>query len=379
MSSDDFFSDIAEKPTEFAPSTFAERGVAVDFTTPLLVQARVRPGRKGSLDIVLPNLAGGRGSYILDWRALLNFMPVSLHDHSLHEAVLKLDRIDPTTVRTAVLTVAAQGLAGREAKQQARTLLDEDEQSALLTNFLPVAELLKRAGLSVRDLAGGEGEAGLNEVRMRHALNRVAGMLGISTEVLYQRVEALARLIVPVGLPWAPAPGRLRRLLTDLDRFAESVSKWRAQDQSGVGEVADLAAAVARYTANLARVTLNDADTRSRDMLRAVREWESEGRVIGECLSRLAWLLDGWAYMVTLWGSMATEPHERQRDAMLEISRLIPVMPKEITEREVHLSGLDQQMRAVQRKWVKTNQDWRTGRMMRSAMTRNEVLKGAMR
>jgi hypothetical protein len=36
-------------------------------------------------------------------------------------------------------------------------------------------------------------------------------------------------------------------------------------------------------------------------------------------------------------------------------------------------------MRAVQRKWVKTNQDWRTGRMMRSAMTRNEVLKGAMR
>jgi hypothetical protein len=356
-----FFSDIAEKPTEFAPSTFAERGVAVDFTTPLLEQARVRPGRKGSLDIVLPNLAGGRGSYILDWRALLNFMPVSLHDHSLHEAVLKLDRIDPTTVRTAVLTVAAQGLAGREAKQQARTLLDEDEQSALLTNFLLVAELLKRAGLSVRDLAGGE------------------GMLGISTEVLYQRVEALARLIVPVGLPWAPAPGRLRRLLTDLDRFAESVSKWRAQDQSGVGEVADLAAAVARYTANLARVTLNDADTRSRDMLRAVREWESEGRVIGECLSRLAWLLDGWAYMVTLWGSMATEPHERQRDAMLEISRLIPVMPKEITEREVHLSGLDQQMRAVQRKWVKTNQDWRTGRMMRSAMTRNEVLKGAMR
>ena len=42
MSSADIFGQILEKPAEFAPSTFAQRGVAVDFTTPLLVQARIR-------------------------------------------------------------------------------------------------------------------------------------------------------------------------------------------------------------------------------------------------------------------------------------------------------------------------------------------------
>ena len=42
MSSADILGQIMEKPAEFAPSTFAQRGVAVDFTTPLLVQSRIR-------------------------------------------------------------------------------------------------------------------------------------------------------------------------------------------------------------------------------------------------------------------------------------------------------------------------------------------------
>src|SRR3954469_23505045 len=143
MSSADILGQIMEKPAEFAPSTFGQRGVAVDFTTPLLVQARIREsGGSGpnGVELILPNLAGGKGSYILTWRSLVQFATITLHDHALYENVLKLDRIDPATVRTATLTVAAQGLAGRDAMRRAVELLDQEKKEALLTNFLLVAD-----------------------------------------------------------------------------------------------------------------------------------------------------------------------------------------------------------------------------------------------
>jgi hypothetical protein len=90
----------------------------------------------------------------------------------------------------------------------------------------------------------------------------------------------------------------------------------------------------------------------------------------------LAWLLDGWSYIVALWTSVEHEPHERQRDTILEMARLIPVMPREISEWTE--SGLDQESKTIQRKWVRLNQDWRTGRNLMDSVARNEVLKGAM-
>ena len=73
MSSADILGQIMEKPAEFAPSTFAQRGVAVDFTTPLLVQSRIRQSDGDRVELILPNLAGGKGSYILAWRSLVQF------------------------------------------------------------------------------------------------------------------------------------------------------------------------------------------------------------------------------------------------------------------------------------------------------------------
>ena len=64
-------------------------------------------------------------------------------------------------------------------------------------------------------------------------------------------------------------------------------------------------------------------------------------------------------------------------DAILDLARLIPVMPKEVSEWTE--SGLDHEARTIQRKWVRLNQDWRTGRNLRDQVVRNELLKGAMR
>jgi hypothetical protein len=375
MSSADILGQIMEKPAEFAPSTFAQRGVAVDFTTPLLVQARIRQSNGEKVELILPNLAGGKGSYILAWRSLVQFATVTLHDHSLYEAVLGIERMDPATVRTATLSVAAKGLAGRDAMRRAQTLLAQEKEEALLTNFLLVVDMLKLAGISAQELmAGRPGED--TEARMKRAIFQVAHTLQISPEILYQRIEVLTRSTFTVGLPWAPTPGRLRRLLGDLDAFAESLTQWQSRDVTAAAEVGRFAAAVAVHTTTLARVTMGESDLLIRNVLSIMRNWEREAKIISAQMSRLAWLLDGWSYIVALWTSVENEPHERQRDTILEMARLIPVMPREISEWTE--SGLEQESKSIQRKWVRLNQDWRTGRNLHDMVARNEVLKGAM-
>jgi hypothetical protein len=375
MSSADILGQIMEKPAEFAPSTFAQRGVAVDFTTPLLVQARIRQSNGEKVELILPNLAGGKGSYILAWRSLVQFATVTLHDHSLYEAVLGIERMDPATVRTATLSVAAKGLAGRDAMRRAQTLLEQEKEEALLTNFLLVVDLLKLAGISAQDLmAGRPGED--TEARMKRAIFQVANTLQISPEILYQRIEVLTRSTFTVGLPWAPTPGRLRRLLGDLDAFAESLTQWQSRDVTAAAEVGRFGAAVALHTTTLARVTMGESDALIRNVLSIMRNWERDAKIISGHMSRLAWLLDGWSYIVALWTSVENEPHERQRDTILEMARLIPVMPREISEWTE--SGLEQESKSIQRKWVRLNQDWRTGRNLHDMVARNEVLKGAM-
>ncbi|QQP90835.1 hypothetical protein IGS68_06310 [Skermanella sp. TT6] len=376
MSSADLIGQIMEKPAEFAPSTFAQRGVAVDFTTPLLVQARIRQSTGDSVELILPNLAGGRGSYILAWRSLVQFATITMHDHALYESVLRVERIDPATVRTATLGVAAEGLAGRDAMRRAQALLAQEKEEALLTNFLLVVDLLKLAGISAQELMTGRpGED--TEARMKRAIFQVSGALNISPEILYQRIESLTRSTFSVGLPWAPAPGRLRRLLLDLDSFQETVSQWQSRDVSGAAEVGRFAVQVAIHTTTMARLTLVETDAILRNVLSIMRNWDRDSRVVSGQMSRLAWLLDGWSYIVSLWTSVVNEPHERQRDAILDLARLIPVMPKEVSEWTE--SGLEQEARTIQRKWVRLNQDWRTGRNLRDQVVRNELLKGAMR
>ena len=375
MSSADILGQIMEKPAEFAPSTFAQRGVAVDFTTPLLVQSRIRQSDGERVELILPNLAGGKGSYILAWRSLVQFATVTLHDHALYDAVLSIERMDPATVRTATLSVAAKGLAGRDAMRRAQTLLAQEKEEALLTNFLLVVDLLKLAGISAQELmAGRAGED--TEARMKRAIFQVARTLQISPEILYQRIEVLTRSTFTVGLPWAPTPGRLRRLLGDLDAFAESLTQWQSRDVTAAAEVGRFAAAVALHTTSLARVTMGESDKLIRNVLSIMRNWERDAKIISAQMSRLAWLLDGWSYIVALWISVENEPHERQRDTILEMARLIPVMPREISEWTD--SGLDQESKSIQRKWVRLNQDWRTGRNLQDMVARNEVLKGAM-
>ena len=163
-------------------------------------------------------------------------------------------------------------------------------------------------------MAGRPGED--TEARMKRAIFQVANTLHISPEILYQRIEVLTRSTFTVGLPWAPTPGRLRRLLGDLDAFAELLTQWQSRDVTAAAEVGRFGAAVALHTTTLARVTMGESDVLIRNVLSIMRNWERDAKIISAQMSRLAWLLDGWSYIVALWTSVENEPHERQRDTI---------------------------------------------------------------
>jgi len=97
------------------PTTFLERGIAVPFTTPQLAGARVRPGEREGLELIVPNPSGGRGVYIVAWESMSAICRPTVHDCRLSAMVAGVRGVTPATIRQAARQAAAQGYAGRRA------------------------------------------------------------------------------------------------------------------------------------------------------------------------------------------------------------------------------------------------------------------------
>ena len=106
------------------PRTFLEWGVAVPFTTPLLSSGRVRPGRRGRPEMLMPNPSGGRGLYVFDLAAAPEVTSLTLHDRLLVERLLELPAPSPSEIRKAAQEVAIEGAAGRRAAREASAAAD---------------------------------------------------------------------------------------------------------------------------------------------------------------------------------------------------------------------------------------------------------------
>ena len=112
----------------------------MSFTTPTLVGSRVRPGDRVSLELIVPNPSGGRGQYVLPWSALQNLCSPTLYDRRLQRAVAVLRGVTPAAIRKITQDVAAEGLAGREAKKSAgKTALDDRETQTIANYYLLLA------------------------------------------------------------------------------------------------------------------------------------------------------------------------------------------------------------------------------------------------
>lgn len=364
--------------TGLVANTWAERGIAVPFTTPALAQARMRrdDGSKRR-EFVLPSFSGGKGCYVMPWKSILGSMTTTLHDRLLFDLMQQYDVDDPIKMRHVTLEVAAKGLSGPRAARKAQEILDNEKQYQVLTTFLLVLQLLKLVNVSSKDLIA-EGLASENsQKRMRGALMGVAERLKIPHDDLYLRIETLSSLISPIGLPQAPEPGRLRALTEDLVVFRDTVRNWFTVMPEEIAQIGEFEARVADVTNQLANKSVVHVDNETEALAAMLRAWEKRFTAITAEVRQLSWLLDGWDYVITLFHEVS-DKSDKDRQAMLaDIFPMLPQIPREqlevIDDKKASALGV------IQRRWVRGNEDWRTGVLDYDQVQRLEARRAAMR
>src|SRR5262249_9928824 len=146
-----------------------------EFTTPVLTSARVRPSDSDKLEVIISDLGGGRGQYVVPMRHLAKVVTLTVHDRTLCEEVMHRNAHSPDEIRSAVLTVAKMGLAGQQAAKSARQTIEDEQKERLLTTVCLIHRAItlsssdQTAVPSLNALA-----SGTNRGQMKQLLAKVA-------------------------------------------------------------------------------------------------------------------------------------------------------------------------------------------------------------
>ena len=259
-------SATAVRPPSHLPKTFLEWGVAVPFTTPLLSGGRVRPGRRGRPEMLMPNPSGGRGLYVFDLAAAPEVTSLTLHDRLLLERLLELPAPSPSEIRKAAHEVAIEGAAGRKAAREASAAADTDATTGLLTRFHLVTNLLEEAGLEKIDWRSFSGDDRELRAMIRGHLAKVAPKLGVPVDGLFEQIEAIGEIATPVGPPIEGRVARNEAMLARLQTLILSLRQWSAGETGATAADAAAVLAVAERTSTEA----SEAQQRARDLLGGV-------------------------------------------------------------------------------------------------------------
>jgi len=357
----------------FLPSTFEERGTAAPFTTPSLVLSRVRPDERHGLVLLMPNMGGSDGAYVVPWAAVGSVVTMSVHDRALHEEVRVSRAVTPDAMRTASLKIARTGLAGPKSASAAEAMLDAEEEQYSETHFLLILALLGSLGMSSRQLLTVKADSQEWKDLVRGMLHQAGGQLQVETNVVYERIGTLARVLTPIGLAVSRQEGRLRRLMTTLSEFEAELSDWSLNDQSETSPYAAFAAEVAQLTVGVAEATFASLDKAVKDIPTVIREWTKQIALIERAAARLSWLLDGWDYILAMWSEVQFSNRNLQREGISQIMRVLPLIPRGETEWEEE--EVDRRQELFQRKRIRAMMDWRTGQYDVELVTRFETIK----
>lgn len=354
----------------YHPTTFQERGVAVPFTTPLLEGTRARPTDQERVELVIPNPAGGRGVYIMPWKAIANWCRPTLHDAVFNERIAALTNVTPATIRRVGLEVAAEGLAGEEAMQAASMAVDAEKDDRVVTNYRLLMALVEqvRRRFAVPALANTAAKLDLM-TQARLTVDWISPKLGQPATWTAGALESLSDVLINVGVGTNSTTGRLPRILNMLRRTRHEIAEWKNnQNDDDQSDYIDMVCTVTDLTLKLAQSTLSEAQSLTNDMVDLLRKWAADPHAVSRLAMRPEWLLDGWEQICLIW-SNAHDDAER-RAALAEIIGLIPVLPKEASEWSEAEADLDIALRF--RRLVTLNEDWRSGAIVFQLIARNE-------
>ncbi len=351
----------------FRPRSFADRGLAAPFTTPLLLGARLR--RTGAeMEVLVPNPSGGRGVYLLPWADITSLCRPTMHDtvlgQTLAEEAARSDGpggLTPSLVAEIATDIAIRGLAGDAVAAQAR--LEAEQVSACLAETR--AGLLRRITAQVEATMQPQGPSlppvetatpAELEVRGLAALTVLARLWDHPPGSVVNRLDQMAGLAATVGPGGAGGAGAgggiAGRMIASLGQLRQELQLW-AEDPSrqtqtaaivsGLGRSASPEAALAVATRNAA-ITVHAADLATRmgqALLDAARERLQDlcGTLhasladpvgVDDILSRPVWLLDGWPQILRCWRAAPSIMSRTQ--ALHDMAGLLPILPEEVAE-----------------------------------------------
>ena len=301
--------------------SFQERGVAAPFTAPMLANARIRPARRGNIEIILPNPSGERGFYVLTWAGTRELCRPTLNDTLLADGLAALPLLSPVSVRRVARDLAASGHLGEDGRQAAFTVAEREAKAAAAIH----AQLAQLVEEQLAQRAGNERQP------VDAAVTVVGTMPGQRTGTVSPVLESLSHVFVPAGLGSTAATARLPGLIGRLRAMSASIEKWAEPHPDP--EMAAIGLAVAsgaRTAAEQAEALISAARSLTRDMPGLLRAWLADPSDVAAKVERPDWVLDGWDYIALLWESAARPGWERS--ALLETAQLLTPTPRELAD-----------------------------------------------
>ena len=342
------------------PATFAEAGVAAPFTTPAISQARLRLDHRGRLEIVARNPTGGDGMYVMPLKAAGDLFRLSIHDRAMVEKLESIQPISPLEIRKQALALALEGLAGPDARQAAERARDEDEEHALLTLLVLLERLLEEAGQPRIDWKTMDTADRASRERLKPYFKRLEPSTGMSGGDLVAAVDALSAVVAPVGFAKAPFKSLATTTLDDLRALHVSITGWAKAESDDFAGIAALVLDCAALTINCAEKSLAKASALVQSVGRLLDAHATAPAMVAEVLNRPIWLLYGWRHLVALWQSAAGQPRDAQRDAMVELGELVPLVPLVADDWLGTTRDKPRSQYEIHRQ-VRLMEDWRTG------------------
>ena len=353
---------------------YQSEGVAVDFTTPILANARIRPSDGDRLEVILSDLGGGRGHYVVPLRHLEKAVTMTVHDHTLCEEVLHRNASSPDDIRRAVLTVAKMGLAGQKAAKLASQMIDDEQNERMLTTVC-----LVRRAVTYGDPSASKAPPSFNELatdiarsKVKVELGRVARTARLSSDAVYNVLEEWAGIIAPVGVPDMPVECRLRRLGRQVFELASQLRQWADDEISHVGDRARLVADYAVRVGRDAERRMTALDEYTIDIVETICGWKESAMELRASMDALAWTLNGWEGNLRRWRDAAQVSREEQQRVVSAILATRPARGDASQSDGAH--EFAHPARTGTRK-VQAYQDWKTGQIDYDAVRRLEALR----
>ena len=144
-----------------------------------------------------------------------------------------------------------------------------------------------------------------------------------------------------------------------------------------IAQIGEFETKVAELTNQLASKSVLKVDSETEALAAMLRAWEKRFTAITHEVRQLSWLLDGWDYVITLFQEVSDKTDKDRQTMLADVFPMLPQIPRE------QLEVIDEKragaLSTIQRRWVRGNEDWRTGVLDYDQVQRLEARRAAMR